>query len=304
MHPQPSLSPWRVGIVSKTFFNVPLWSAMSMGWFEAVGLEVGTTLLGNASQVAPLLSGDLDVVLGTPEAALQNAASGGPLRLIAGNTGKLSHSLITRKPFTTVESLKGSRIGILNKVEGSFFQLKAMLSHHGLNYPGDYEVVETGGVPPRHQALLAGTIDGGLQSIPWNYSAEAEGMNNLGEIAGYVPDWQFVSVNADVSRFKKSPEKMEAFISVLLRSTEWVHTHKSEAAQIAEKELPTSQGYAERAWDYYVGTNALTRDLSVNRKGLEVVLDTQIKAGLIPDSAPRSVDFYLETKFLDRAQRR
>ena len=42
----------------------------------------------------------------------------------------------------------------------------------------------------------------------------------------------------------------------------------------------------------------------VVQEAVSQVLDTQIKAGLIPDSAPRSVDFYLETKFLDRAQRR
>lgn len=37
-------------------------------------------------------------------------------------------------------------------------------------------------MPPRHKALLEGTIDAGLPSIPWNYVAEEAGMNNLGDI--------------------------------------------------------------------------------------------------------------------------
>ena len=41
-----------------------------------------------------------------------------------------------------------------------------------MNYPGDYQVKHTGGVPPRHKALLAGEIDAGMQSVPWNYVAE------------------------------------------------------------------------------------------------------------------------------------
>ncbi|MES2281099.1 MAG: ABC transporter substrate-binding protein [Pseudomonadota bacterium] len=303
MHPQHThLTPWRVGIVSKTFFNVPLWAGISMGWFAQEGLDVETVLMGNASQVEPLLSGSLQVVLGTPEATLQNAAKGGPLRIVAGNTGKLSHSLITRAPFKTVTSLRGGKLGILNKVEGSFFQLKAMLAHHGLHYPADYEVVEMGGVPPRHKALLEGTIDGGLQSIPWNYVAEEAGMNNLGEITGYVPDWQFVSVNADMSKFRADPSQLEAFIRVLLRATEWLHQHKTEASMVAEKELPTTSEYAQKAWDYYTQTNALTRDLSVNRKGLEVVIQTQIDAGLIAKDAPTSVDFYLAPECIIKAR--
>ncbi len=72
-----------------------------------------------------------------------------------------------------------------------------MMAAHGLHYPGDYEVKDTGGVPPRHKALLEGSIDAGLQSIPWNYVAEEAGFKDFGEVSKYVPDWQFVTVNAN-----------------------------------------------------------------------------------------------------------
>ena len=182
-----------VGLVSRTFFNMPLWAAMENGFFAAEGIEVAPTILGSASQVPPLLDGSLQVVIGSPESAMQNAAAGGPLRLIAGNAGKLVHSLIARAPFKRIEDLRGATIGILNMKEGTFFHIKTMLAAHGLNFPADYKVTETGGVPPRHKALLEGTIDAGLQSVPWNFVAEDAGMNNLGNVIDYVPDWQFVS---------------------------------------------------------------------------------------------------------------
>ena len=116
---------------------------------------------------------------------------------MADNTGKLTHSLIARKPFAQVEDLKGATIGILNMTEGTFFQIKEMLAAHGLHYPQDYSVKETGGVPHRHKALLDGSIDAGLQSIPWNYVGEDAGLNKLGDIIDYVPDWQFVTINAN-----------------------------------------------------------------------------------------------------------
>jgi ABC-type nitrate/sulfonate/bicarbonate transport system substrate-binding protein len=295
--------PLKVAIVSKTFFYVPLWAAAARGAFERAGIDLNVELLGNASQAPGLLSGELHVAIATPEAALQNAAEGGPLRVVAGNTGRLSHSLISRRPFPTVSSLRGARVGILNKVEGSFFQLKAMMAHHGLHHPADYEVVETGGVPPRHAALLDGRIDAGLQSIPWNYLAEEAGLNNLGDVVGYVPDWQFVSVNVNREWAAANGGLLTLFLRVLLDSTEWVHTHRSEAVDIAVRELPARQEHAERAWDYYINNNALTRDMSLNHQGLEEVLKVQREAGLLGAGAPRSLESYVETSWLDEARR-
>ena len=46
-----------VGLVSRTYFNMPLWIAQEHGFFADEGLEVEGTISGNASQVPPLLDG-------------------------------------------------------------------------------------------------------------------------------------------------------------------------------------------------------------------------------------------------------
>ena len=138
------------------------------------------------------------------------------MRLIAGNAGKLVHSLIARAPFKPIADLKGATVGILNMKEGTFFQIKTMLATHGLNFPADYKVTETGGVPPRHKALLDGAIDAGLQSVPWNYVAEDAGMNNLGNVIDYVPDWQFVSINANSEWAAANRDLLVRFLRTLL----------------------------------------------------------------------------------------
>ena len=141
-------------------------------------------------------------------------------------------------------------------VEGTFFQLKEMMAAHGLQYPADYSVKETGGVPPRHKALLEGTIDAGLQSIPWNYVAEDAGLKNFGEVSTYVPDWQFVSVNVNDGWAAANRPLLVRFLRALLRGTQWVYANRADAASIAERELPTRRDYAERAWDHYTAPNA------------------------------------------------
>ena len=106
--------------------------------------------------------------------------------------------MIAQPRFKKIEDLKGATIGILSLKEGSFFHWKAIAEKHGLKYPDDYKIQETGGAPPRHKALLAKTIDVGLQSIPWSYVAEDAGFNNLGRRRrSYIPDWQFTSYNVN-----------------------------------------------------------------------------------------------------------
>jgi ABC-type nitrate/sulfonate/bicarbonate transport system substrate-binding protein len=208
------------GLVSRTYFNMPLWAAQEHGFFADEGLDVEGTIFGNESQVPPLLDGRFQVFIGSPELAIQNQAEGGPLRIVAGNAGKLVHSLIARAPFQRVEDLRGRTIGIFTDKEGTFFHVKAMLAAHGLNYPGDYEVKHTGGVPPRHKALLAGEIDAGLQSVPWNYLAEEAGMSNLGDVIQYVPDWQFVSVNVNGKWGEANRDVLVRFLRAIVRGTE------------------------------------------------------------------------------------
>jgi ABC-type nitrate/sulfonate/bicarbonate transport system substrate-binding protein len=294
--------PFSVGTVSSTFFNMPLWIAQERGFLRDENLEVSLAIFGNASQIPPLLDGTYHAVIGSPELAMQNAAAGGPLRIVAGNAGAMVHSLIARAPFTRIEDLRGRTIGIINQKEGTFFALRVMMAAHGLNFPGDYQVKETGGVPPRHKALLAGEIDAGLQSVPWNYVAEDEGMNNLGEVAGYVPDWQFVTLNANREWAQANRDRTVRFLRALLRGTAWLYANRAGAAEIAARRLPSPLGHAERAWDYFTGSGALTRDMAVNAKGLARVIATQKEAGLLPQDAPDAPEFYIAGEYLRAAR--
>jgi ABC-type nitrate/sulfonate/bicarbonate transport system substrate-binding protein len=291
-----------VGLVSRTYFNMPLWAAVELGYFADESLAIEATIHGNAPQDPPLLDGTFQFYIGSPEVVMQNAAARGPLRIIAGNCGRLVHFLIARAPFKRIEDLRGRVIGIFNFKEGTFFHVKAMLAAHGLHYPGDYQVKETGGVPPRHKALLAGEIDAGLQSVPWNTVAEEAGMNNLGDAADYVPDWQFVSVNTNDRWAAANRAIAVGFLRALDRGTQWLYANRAEASRIAARELPAPLHQAERAWDFFTSTNALTRDMAVNRKGLAAAIATLRETGLLPPGAPADPDFCINDSYLREAR--
>ena len=171
----------QVGLIDRTFFPQPVFVAIQNGYFADEGLNANIRFIRSGEgQAAGLIKGDLNFVLSSVEGIIQNVEHGGPLRMIAANSGKLSHFIVTQKKFAKVEDLKGATVGILTMTEGSFFNWQEIAQKHGLKFPEDYKVLETAGAGARHRLLLDGKIDVGLQSIPWAYVAEDAGFNNLG----------------------------------------------------------------------------------------------------------------------------
>lgn len=293
----------QVGLIDRTFFPQPVFVAIQNGYFADEGFNANIRFIRSGEgQAAGLIKGDLNFVLSSVEGIIQNVERGGPLRMIAANSGKLSHFIITQKKFTKVEDLKGGTVGILTMTEGSFFNWQEIAQKHGLKFPEDYKVLETAGAGARHRLLLDGKIDVGLQSIPWAYVAEDAGFNNLGAASDYVPEWQFTVYNVNGDWAKANPRKVEGFLRAILRATDWIYRHRAEATEIAARELSIKPAYAERAWDHYTKTGTLTRDLSFTEAGLRKVFETQLKAGLLPADTKFDMSKYIADSYLKRAR--
>ncbi len=288
-----------LGLVSKTFYYTPVWVAIEQGFFKDEGLDARLSFLGSDVQNQALLGGELDIAIAPPEGILQNAYAGGPLRLIAGNSGKLSHWLMALPDIKTIEDLRGRTFGILNKTEGSFFHFQVLAEKHNLFYPGDYEVEDTGGAPARHRALVAGTLDAGLQSVPWCFLGEDLGLTKLADISDYVPDWQFNTVNANQHWCRENPAVATAALRALLRGVHWTYANREASAQIAARGMEIEPKYTLRAWDYFTSLEKLTRDMRITETGLEQVIDAQIRAGLLPADAKGTLARYIDQIWLD-----
>jgi ABC-type nitrate/sulfonate/bicarbonate transport system substrate-binding protein len=111
----------------------------------------------------------------TPEGVVGNSAKGGRLRLVAGNSNRAPLSLIGGKGIERIEDLRGKRVGTTSLKEGTAIMVQKMLAAHGLHYPGDYEFATVGAHPQRWEHLQAGSIEAGLQLVPYNYVAEDAG---------------------------------------------------------------------------------------------------------------------------------
>src|SRR6476620_9429733 len=90
----------QVGLIDRTFFPQPVFVAIQNGYFADEGLNANIRFIRSGEgQAAGLTKGDLHIVMSSPEGIIHNAERGGPLRMIAANSGKLSHFIITQKKF-------------------------------------------------------------------------------------------------------------------------------------------------------------------------------------------------------------
>ena len=277
-----------VANVSRTLFSLPLWIAQKQNFMKDEGLETTSHILDNAEKInAAMRSGEMQIALGTPEAVMIDAYKGGTLRIIAGNTVKLPHFIITRPEIKTLAQLRGANFGVLSDKEGTTYVVQDIAKAIGLS-PSDYKMTAVGGAPTRWRLLKEGKIDAGLQPFPLTYEAEAAGFNNLGSVIPFVPDWQFTTVNADRVWAENNRDVVVRFLRALQRGRDFMNTNREESAKIAAEQLRTTVALAERALGDTERLGILDPQLGISPPGIERVFLTLQKSGDI--AADRKFD--------------
>jgi ABC-type nitrate/sulfonate/bicarbonate transport system substrate-binding protein len=271
-----------VGMISRTLFYLPLWCANQAGFMKDEGLEINLRNPDTSDEVNKMLrSGEVQIVLRSPEATMMDADRGGSLRVIGGGISKLPHFIIANPRIKTLADLRGANFGILAEKEGTTHIVQDIAKAIGLT-PADYKMTVVGGSPTRWRLLQEGKIDVGLQPIPNSYEAEAAGFTNLGSVIPFVPDWQFTAVNVDQNWAQPNREIVVRFLRALQKGREYIRTNPQETARIAAEELRSNVTLTARMLidiEKYGMFDPLT---AVNVAGLRRVHETLQKIGDIP----------------------
>jgi NitT/TauT family transport system substrate-binding protein len=297
--------PIRVGIVTAAFFYTPFWAALKKGWYAQRGLAVEIQILGGIDRIThEQKAHTIEIGVGSPEHVIHDVEQGGELRMIGGNVNKLTHSLIVQPGIHSLADLKGKRIGVASRTAGTSSLFMGVLEDIGLHYPGGYEVVEVGAVPPRHELLLKGGIDAGMQTDPHNYMAEDAGLTNLGPLSQWIPAFQFSSINVRKPWAEQHRAEVIAFLEATLQGSRFMADRKDEAIDIAQEHMPIERRYLEKAWIDH-STGAVPMDLHLSAEGLRTAIalirrDRTHSFQITDDAQPAK---YVEDSYLRAAQR-
>ena len=179
-------TPLRVGVVSRTIFYLPAWTAQQQGFFKQEGIEADIVVYDGSDKIlTDLKSGLNQIGISSIESVIQDAYSGGPMRLVAGSAQRPPHFIIAQSDIKTLAQLRGKTIGVVSMTEGTTFFIKDIAKAGGFAL-ADVKVEAVGGSPTRARLLKERKIDAGLQPYPLSYEAERDGFSNLGPIANLV----------------------------------------------------------------------------------------------------------------------
>ena len=210
-----------VAVVSRNYFNLPLWIARAAELFSAEGLDFTIDHIEGIEEVAARLrDGRAQLAYGVTEHVILDAESGGQTAIIGGNVNKLPFSLIARAGIEGLEGLRGKRIGVSSLRAGSSSLIMKLLAARGLHPSADYELVPCGPILARWDLLRRGEIDAGLQGAPLNRIAIEQGFVSLCEPRDEVPHFQFTSLDVHQGWAARNPDTLLPFLRAFLRAHE------------------------------------------------------------------------------------
>lgn len=270
----------------------PMWIAKEAGFFKKQGLDVKLVFIASGPiGTTAVLAGEVDVgILGgfAPIRAILGGAKG--LVIIGQSKNAMVGSIVGRKEITSVEDLKGKRLGIDRIGSNPDMYTIAALSRFQMDPLRDLQYIQLGNTGQGIPALKAGAVDAFTTTPPHDLFAERLGYKVILDITAMkIPFAATVLVSARNTVARKQPE-MTKFMRAYAEAVHYFLTNRDGAARIVAKYTKVED---KEVIDYSMDaeSKAMQRTLQVEPKGLELIL------GLISKTVPqassaKAEDFY------------
>jgi ABC-type nitrate/sulfonate/bicarbonate transport system substrate-binding protein len=274
-------------------FFYPMWVADRQGFLRDQGLAVEWTTLDTNQAIPALLGGSLDILNASTDAALIALSKGATLKLVGDYNIVTPYELVARPEITTIDGLRGQRVGASSLNAGSGTIVRYMLRAHGLS-DDDYELVQAGGNPQRYAALQSGGVAASILTDPVNFRARLDGYRILAAFADLVPEYSLDSwwVRADWLNDAANREALVGFLTALGRAQQWAKAPENHQAlvDLVMDEAHSPQEIAQQIYDYYVVQNPGAIDSTDVRDGpigsvVRILRELQDLPPLPPESA-------------------
>lgn len=289
-----------LAVVSRNYFNMPAWLGLHGGLFAAEGIELAIDHIEGIEEVNDRVrDGRAQLAYGVTEHVILDAESGGHQAIIGGNVNRLPFSLIARPGIEGIAGLRGKRIGVSSLRAGSSSLIMRLLAVHGLQYPGDYELVPCGPILARWDLLRSGGIDAGLQGAPLNRMALDQGFISLAEPRD---DFQFTSLDVDTRWAVAKRDLLLRFLRGFLRAHERFYADRDLARQVAMAESGIEARYADSAWEEYTRGEIFPRDGEASAAGVQALIKTSALIRDLPTRARTHADGYIDRSWLAQAR--
>ena len=221
----------RVGFPSLATALSPTWVAAKKGFWQKYDLDVELILLSGAVIIPTLLSGSLDVVVGSDTSAIISNLKGGNNLRLGVTTNSLGSTLVSQRSVDSIKQLKGKIIGIGSQGFSSLeLRLSKLLLDNGIDPEKEVKFLPIGGNPSaRVAALENGLVIAAMITPPYDRVAVENGMKSLAKIDAPVIAG---GINVRSDYLQANREKLVRFLKGYIEGIHFLINNKRETIKI------------------------------------------------------------------------
>jgi NitT/TauT family transport system substrate-binding protein len=277
--------------------TLPLEIAARKGFFRDEGLEALVITMRTNIAVNALLSRSVDYA--TPSTSVIKAAAARlPVKLIAVLLGRPDYFLTVKKDVRSFRDLKGKRIAIGSFGAAADLALRAVAKQEGLDADRDLVRLQMGGAASRYAALIAGSVDATILTLPYNLQAEKAGYKDLLWF-GERMELPLSGLAARDETIEKNPKQVFGVVRAVARAMNFAAANREETSQMIANWLKVDQEVAAKS--YELGKPSWSAGGVVSDAAAKVLIDQSRLELKIKDAIP--VDKVRNWDFVEQARR-
>lgn len=235
--------------------NLPEWMALETEIFNQNGLDVTLDNIVSSTGIPALLSGQVQIAhLGGSE-SLSAAAAGGDLVVISITGPVYPFVFMAPASITSVDQMKGKKIGVSNMGSSSDIATRVMLKKVGLDSDKDVTIVAVGSLQNRMAALLNGAIDGGVAQPPDQLALQDKGFHVLYDLAAQKLPSVGDSIVVQRTWMNANHDVVQRYIDSIVQAIALSKKNKEQALPVLQKYLQNDDQRALGVtYDFFVGS--------------------------------------------------
>ena len=213
----------RMGLAARSTTSMPFFVAKERGFFREEGLDVELIVM-QAIQTIQATLGNSTQFASATGSAVSAAIRGAGIKVILAVTDRPSFDLIVQPAITSVQLLRGKKIGTGGVGSLAEILTRRILAVNNVR-PEEVTILATGPSHVTYLSLKAKVIDAAPLQMPLTFTAQDEGFRKLvaaGDVYQTV-QWGLATTSAMLS---EQPELVTKVVRAMLRATRLIKSDK------------------------------------------------------------------------------
>jgi NitT/TauT family transport system substrate-binding protein len=240
----------RMGLAARSTTSMPFFVAKERGFFREEGLDVELIVM-QAIQTIQATMGNSTQFASATGSAVSSAVQGADIRVILAVTDRPSFDLIAQPNITSVQQLRGKKIGTGGVGSLAEILARRILIANNVR-PEEVSILATGPSHLTYVSLKAKVIDAAPLQMPLTFTAQDEGFRKLAA-AGDV----YRSVQGGLATTKtllnEQPDLVTRVVRAMLRAVRLIKSDRKYSVEFLKGPLvdlgKNADKIAERVYD-------------------------------------------------------